>query len=256
MPSITSFSILEEEIICLGIVTRGEVERIFSTEVPLWPEAVLIREWGHKAAEKFDLTFYFPSENEPDDNCPGWHQRHLAVNCKDCNKLIIPTDSPYLPKEICYSCHLLRERNQEIQNDTPYDERVTMFLSNGEVDEHIGYCSFFKDFAIAPYIFSLVEHLKLSELFYCWQTASVAFFQSKHYMIYFKNGFSKRVDAILRFVNYVCNGTADISDVIKRFKSIITEVDVLKTLKKLEKNDCLSIAQNKLQITRTGKNIV
>lgn len=315
----------KEERVSLGVVTLKSDEMLFPTEAPLWPEAVLIKEWGRKASEKFGLTFYFPSENEPDDDCPSWHQRHLAIKCEDCHKLIIPTESPYLPNEICYPCHLLRERNEELKADALYDEGVTMFLSNGENDEHEGYCTLFKDFAIAPYIQSHVdakmidrvinviciypeeisgilseiegdlnvlianylkpivderlekfhqlhsieyngveyqldsfkaEHLKLSKLFYCWESASKALSQSKHFMIYFKNGFSKREDAILRFVNYVCKGTADTSDVVKRFNGVITEAEVLKSIEKLEKNACLTTAENKLKVTRTGKNIV
>lgn len=79
--------------------------KTFSGEGPSWPEAELTKEWGKKVANKYGLTFYFPSDTEPDDDCPDWTQKHLAVNCAECNKLIIPTDSNYLPKDICYNCH-------------------------------------------------------------------------------------------------------------------------------------------------------
>ena len=93
----------------LGILSFGGDIRLFNGEVPSWPEAELAKEWGQKAAKKYGLTFYFPSDSEPDDNCPSWTQRHLAINCADCNKLIIPTDSEYLPRDICYNCHLKRK---------------------------------------------------------------------------------------------------------------------------------------------------
>jgi len=93
----------------LGIITFGGDIRLFNGEVPEWPEAELAKKFGRSAAEKYGLTFYFPSDREPDDDCPRWTQRHLAIKCLDCEKLIIPTDSPYLPKDICYNCHLKRE---------------------------------------------------------------------------------------------------------------------------------------------------
>ena len=94
----------------LGVVSFGGDIRLFNGEVPAWPEAELTKEWGQKANEKYGLTFYFPSDKEPDDDCPSWTQKHLAINCADCSKLVIPTDSPHLPKELCYSCHLKRNR--------------------------------------------------------------------------------------------------------------------------------------------------
>jgi hypothetical protein len=92
----------------LGVISAGGDIRLFQGTVPPWPEATLAKELGRLAVEKYDLEFYFPSE-EPDDDCPAWDQQHLAIACADCRKLIISTDSPYLPKDICYSCHLKRE---------------------------------------------------------------------------------------------------------------------------------------------------
>ncbi len=89
----------------LGVISLGGDIRLFSGAVPPWPEAVLAKELGQLAKEKHNITFYFPSE-EPDDDCPAWNQRHLAISCVGCSKLIIPTDSPYLPKDRCYSCYL------------------------------------------------------------------------------------------------------------------------------------------------------
>lgn len=108
----------------LGTITLGGDIRLFNGQVPPWPEAVLAKAMGKKAAEKYGLTFYFPSDKEPDDNCPSWTQRHLAINCADCNKLIIPTDSPYLPKEICRNCHSKRKWDEEIKLDKPYKDGI------------------------------------------------------------------------------------------------------------------------------------
>ena len=95
----------------LGVISLGGDIRLFNGSVPPWPEAVLGKELGQQASEHYNLTFYFPSE-EPDDDCPAWHQQHRAIACADCGKLIIPSDSIYLPKDICYPCHLRRESNR------------------------------------------------------------------------------------------------------------------------------------------------
>jgi|GEM_PF-1474900 len=102
----------------LGIISCGGDIRLFSDTVPPWPEATLAKELGQLAKDKYDLEFYFPSE-EPDDDCPAWDQQHLAIACADCSKLIIPTDSPYLPKDICYNCHLNRSSTADCGEAAP-----------------------------------------------------------------------------------------------------------------------------------------
>src|SRR4051812_16442524 len=42
----------KEKSLQLGIVSFGGDERLFSGDVPSWPEAELAKEWGKKAAEK------------------------------------------------------------------------------------------------------------------------------------------------------------------------------------------------------------
>jgi hypothetical protein len=316
----------KEEIIHLGIVSFGGDIRLFTGEVPAWPEAELAKEWGNKACEKYGLTFYFPSDKEPDNNCPSWTQRHLAIKCADCGKLIIPTESPYLPKEICYSCHLKREQNEKIKNAIPYDDGVTMYLSKNDEYENIGYCTHYEDFTIAPYIIEQIqarltekainiitldkrditelkeklekalanklteykkpnieermkgfislytveykgnkyelmdrfndEHSAISNLIYSLETAEKAISENFSYKIIFKKGITYRDDTVLRFVNYVCQGTSKISEISKQYASVMTEDDVLDTLKKLEQIDCLTILENEVSITRIGKCIV
>jgi hypothetical protein len=57
-------------------------------------------------------------------------------------------------------------------------------------------------------------------------------------------------------VNYVCNGTTKVEELNKRYASVMTEGDVLSTLKKLELIDCLTIHENEINITKIGKSIV
>lgn len=93
----------------LGNISKGGDIRIFQGKVPPYPEAILAIEIGEKLKKKYQLEFFFPSPIHPDDDCPRWTEKDKAIHCADCNKLIIPTDSPYLPKDICYNCHLVHE---------------------------------------------------------------------------------------------------------------------------------------------------
>lgn len=308
----------------LGHITLGGDIRVFSGGQ--WTEAILAKEFGEKAIKKYNLEFYFPSDKEPDDDCPKWTDRHLAIKCEDCNKLIIPTDSPYLPKDVCYNCHLRREHNERIKQEEPCDDGVTMYLSKNEEYESIGYCTHFKDFTIAPFINDKVqirlteksisevildntdiielneqlekvlkeklvnykkpdidskmkrfvqthkveysgieyelagrfniEHEEISKLIYSIKTTQKAISENYIYKIYFKKGISYRDDTVLRFINYVCKGSTDIQAVNNNYKGILTESEVLQTLKKLEQLNCLKIDNEKISITRTGKNIV
>jgi hypothetical protein len=141
----------------LGTVSFGGDSRLFTGEVPAWPEAELAKEWGHKAATKYGLVFYFPSDKEPDDDCPTWIQKHRAIHCADCNKLIIPTDSPYLPKDICHNCHLTRELNNKIKQNTPADKGGYVYLSNGEWHELQMSCTEYTSLIIYPYVQHYIE---------------------------------------------------------------------------------------------------
>ncbi|SNR62097.1 hypothetical protein [Flavobacterium sp. ov086] len=121
----------------LGHISLGGDIRLFKNEP--FTEISLAKELGILAEKKYNLEFYFPSQNEPDDDCPKWSDRHLAINCSSCNKLIIPTTSPHLPKDICYNCYLEKERNQELINNKLVQDGVVLYLSNDEKSEKIGF---------------------------------------------------------------------------------------------------------------------
>ncbi len=142
----------KEHVQQLGTVSFGGDIRLFTGEVPLWPEAELTKQWGEQARQKYGLEFYFPASQGPDDDCPDWHRRHLGIRCADCNKLIIPTDSPYLPKDVCYPCHLERESNDKIRNDKPYQGGIALYMTKDEEKRQISFCSEFKSFTIAPFV--------------------------------------------------------------------------------------------------------
>jgi len=76
-------------------ISKGGDIRLFKGEVPPWPEAVVGNEVGNKLARELEVDFFFPSPEEPDDDCPTWLNRKSAINCVGCNKLIIPSWSKY-----------------------------------------------------------------------------------------------------------------------------------------------------------------
>lgn len=41
---------------------------------------------------------------------------------------MIPSDSEYLPKNVCYPCHIEREFNDKIRREEPLDEHVNVFI--------------------------------------------------------------------------------------------------------------------------------
>lgn len=121
----------------LGQIRLGGDIRLFKNEP--FTEISLAKELGALAEKKYNLEFYFPSQNEPDDNCPQWSDKHLGINCLGCNKLIIPTASPHLPKDICYNCHLKKESNQKLINNELVRDGVVLYLSNDEKSEKLGF---------------------------------------------------------------------------------------------------------------------
>jgi len=308
----------------LGYITLGGDIRVFSGGQ--WTEAFLAKEFGKNAVAKYNLEFYFPSDEQPDDSCPKWTDRYLGVKCADCNKLIIPTDSPYLPKDICYPCYLKKDRNKKIVDEQPCDGGVTMYLTKNDEYENVGYCTNFNDFTIAPFINDKVHeqlngkvisvvtldksdvwelnkglenalneelltykkpiiddrmkrfikiyklkyngieyeladrfdnnHSKISGFIYSLKTNQKAIEENYVYKIYFKNGITYRDDTVLRFVNYISAGSTDIKSITEHYKKILTKIQILKTIEKLEQIGCLEIKENSVTITILGKNIV
>ena len=121
----------------------------FQSQKELSEEATRI---GKDLAEKYNAEFYFPSPSEWSRDCPDWWDSKTAFKCEDCGTPIIQTDSKYLPKEVCYPCHLTREQNNRIKKGLPYNDGVSMYLyKNGEL-KNLGYASEFESFTIAPFI--------------------------------------------------------------------------------------------------------
>lgn len=138
----------------LGNISLGDDFRVFNGTVPPYPEATLATEIGEQLEKRFGLEFFFPSPQIPDDGCPRWIERDKAINCADCSKLIIPSDSPHLPKDICYSCHRNRKRNEKIKKDEIYNS-TSMYLVKDGIYRLVGGATYFDSMTIAPFI----EHM-------------------------------------------------------------------------------------------------
>lgn len=82
-----------------------------------------------------NVDFYFPSPNGWDNDCPNYCEKNKHLICNDCGKPIKPKNSDFLPDEVCYSCHLVRKRNEKLVNDTLTDgERgvVSILVQKGK----------------------------------------------------------------------------------------------------------------------------
>ena len=131
----------------------------FESQKELSEEAKRI---GKPLAEKYNAEFYFPSPDEWSRDCPDWWKSKTAFKCEDCGTPIIQTDSKYLPKEVCYPCHLTREQNERIKKAHPYDDGVSMYLyKNGEYKK-LSYASKFESFTISSFIKHKISGEKLN----------------------------------------------------------------------------------------------
>lgn len=95
--------------------------------------------------ELYDIELYFPSPDEWARNCPNWWESNTALKCEDCKTPITPIDSEYLPKEVCYPCHIKREQNIRIKKASPCNGTLVYLVRDGEYD-NIGFCLYFNSF--------------------------------------------------------------------------------------------------------------
>jgi len=116
------------------------------------PEAILAKELGAQAIKKYGLEFYFPSDKDADDDCPSWRDRHLGIHCVDCNKLILPPENSYRPKNVCFHCNLAREHNDEIRRAKPVDHGTTLYLyRKGKYEAWVS-CGSYTGFPMGAYL--------------------------------------------------------------------------------------------------------
>jgi len=142
------------------------------------------------------------------------------------------------------------ELNQKLENYVKpiIDERMARFVNTYKVKYND------VEYELADRFNN--DHNEISNLIYSLQTNQKAISDNYEYKIYFKNGITYRDDSILRFVTYINNGTTDIKSINKHYSQILTELDVFKTIQKLQEIGCLEIKENVVTITKTGRNIV
>lgn len=121
----------------------------FESQKELSKEAKRI---GKALSEKYNAEFYFPSPDEWSRNCPDWWKSKTAFKCEDCGTPIIQTDSKYLPKEVCYPCHLTREQNERIKKDLSTEDRYSIYKNNEEEIPMLNYSTDLNNLAIFPYL--------------------------------------------------------------------------------------------------------
>lgn len=121
----------------------------FESQKELSKEATEI---GKKLAKKHRAEFYFPSPDEWSRDCPDWWESKIAFKCEGCGAPIIQTDSKYLPKEVCYPCHLTREQNERIKNDLSTEDRYVIYKNNAEEIPMLNYSTDLKSLIIYQYL--------------------------------------------------------------------------------------------------------
>jgi hypothetical protein len=99
----------------LDTLRYGGDIRLFQGKVPPWPEAIVAQRAGPKVAQALGLDLYFPSPDDPDDDCPGWSDRARAVRCDVCGKPIVRQGLA----SRCSPCELREERRLKILTDAP-----------------------------------------------------------------------------------------------------------------------------------------
>jgi hypothetical protein len=144
----------------LGDISLANHSFIGTSENP-FPEADYAKEIGRKLQKKFDLEFYFPSPNGPDNNCPRWHEKERGIECATCKKLIFPNRHPNMQKNLCENCNLQWE---QVKEDEHGCIRANMFYKTRDEYQWIEsldykYNLFFKYF---PEAFTHIEHESLS----------------------------------------------------------------------------------------------
>jgi hypothetical protein len=101
-----------------GSLRYGSDSRVFQGRVPPWPESTIARAAGSEVARALGLEFYFPSPDQPDDECPHFWQRDGAAACRQCGKPLVRHRSPHLRPDLCHPCQLEDEHRRHLIADT------------------------------------------------------------------------------------------------------------------------------------------
>jgi hypothetical protein len=113
-------------------------ERVKTGEVELPKESYIAETIGKILADEYNVPFYFPSPKSWDSDCPNWWEQNKGIKCADCGKLVIPSDSEYLPKDICYSCSVQRDSIQRVQSDEKCYDNMQIHVFKDDTYKWIG----------------------------------------------------------------------------------------------------------------------
>jgi hypothetical protein len=75
--------------VLLTCISMGGDVRLFTGQVPPWPEAEEAQRMGQSLAEEFGVTFHFPSPETPDADCARWWELDRGHPCSGCGKKLI-----------------------------------------------------------------------------------------------------------------------------------------------------------------------
>jgi hypothetical protein len=79
--------------------------RVFTGQVPPWPEAQDAAVLGRELANQLAVPFFFVSPDFPEIDCPHWWEQDRAYPCSNCGKLLIQGE-PCPWRGMCYQCHV------------------------------------------------------------------------------------------------------------------------------------------------------
>jgi hypothetical protein len=100
------------------------------------------------------------------------------------------------------------------------------------------------------------EHSKIGRLIWALEMVDKAISGNYCFKIYFKNGFTYRDDAVLRFVNFVSDGSTSLAAIVQQYSGILTETEVHDTVVKMEKAGCLTIEGEIVQTTDVTRKLL
>jgi hypothetical protein len=133
--------------------------RVFSGAALPWLEAAVAERVGTRLAETHRIPFYFPSPQEPDNDCPPWWLRDSFNRCQTCGKSLHrvlqygPPSSRI--RDQCASCEGEAKHRRELLEDAPGSEGnrgvflffpepgtspKTMWLNLGFEDDEVELC--------------------------------------------------------------------------------------------------------------------
>lgn len=134
----------------LGLVAITDDGKSSVEQVSPWPEAKLAQQIGQRAIEKYGITFYFPSDQIPNDQCPSWIEQQ-PIECLDCHQAFTPGHSLDRANAICTNCHITRQTN-ELNKNTELNNGANLYFYKDGVYESIFSCSHMLSIPTIPYI--------------------------------------------------------------------------------------------------------